>query len=68
MFEAFVLVCMMSGDCIEFKNNRGLYETLHECKERVHEMVVDISKIDFPEQIKDLYYKCPKQQANGITT
>lgn len=68
MFEAFVLVCMISGDCIELKDKRGPYETLEQCKERIEEIVKDIPTLHIPQPIKDLYYKCPKQQANGINT
>ena len=42
MFTAFVVACMINGECVRFNDARGPYATLAECEARIHEMKEDI--------------------------
>ena len=59
MLKAMVLVCnlMVTNDCVEFTDNRGLHETQEQCRVRVDEMINDIIPT-LPAVPYKFFFKC----------
>lgn len=62
MYEALVLVCLITEDCVELHNNKGLYRTEIECKARITEMVSDFVSFEGTPPVTFIDYKCIKQK------
>ena len=58
MFEALVLVCLISTECIELLDTKGLHSTEMSCKARVAEMVSDFVSDENTPPVIAIKYKC----------
>lgn len=60
MFEALLLVCLISKDCIELQDTRGFHETEMSCKARIAEMASDFVSDENTPPVMAIQYKCKK--------
>ncbi len=66
MFEALILVCLVSTECVELTDTRGLHSTEMSCKARIAEMVSDFVSDERTPPVIGIKYKCQIKKGTPI--